>query len=378
MKTKSLIVICFLRLEDLPPAVSMLKSLSQKYSIEYIGVNSKSDYYCNLFGEQVHFHNIIPYECSEKVGIKGKIKKSIYRRKMRLWYKGSMKLIKKYLSSSEAVWVLHEYTIMNIGYRILKIPYYLTMYELHGDLFCRNNNLLKKCIQKAEKVITPEYTRAAIVQACAGLKNMPKIIPNKPYEYSDMEIELRDNQYSEIANKIHSEGRKIILYAGIFLRERKLETIIQAVDKMREKYEMVLIGQNSKYLEELLQQYPFIRYWGFIKAPKHLSIIKLADIGVLTYVSDTGSINPVFCAPNKIWEYAKYGIPMLCNDIPGLKFTVEYNNFGCCCNINSIEDITNKIEYINLHYKMMNRNAADYYNSVNVMDLVDQVIEKRM
>ena len=87
---------------------------------------------------------------------------------------------------------------------------------------------------------------------------------------------------------------------------------------------MVLAGRESDYLKELLIKYPDVKYLGFTVPPKHLSIVKLADIGILTYVADSGSINPVFCAPNKIWEYAKYGIPMLCNDIPGLKYTVEY------------------------------------------------------
>lgn len=376
-KNPDLIVVCFLRLADLPPAVSILKELSQKYFIKYIGVDPKTEYYDELFDHKVDFYNIIPYECSN-VRLKSinKIRNSLYRKKMIFWYRNSVNVIKKYCSISSKIWILHEFTIMNLGPRILEIPYYLTMYELHSNLFITKENILKKYIRTAQKIIVPEYMRAAIVRACVGLKNMPYVIPNKPYEYSDAEIKLENNKYIEIAKKIHCEGKKIILYTGIFLRERKLETIIDAVDKMKDKYQIVLIGQKSEYLEELLQKYPSLMYWGFVKAPKHLSLVKLADIGIMTYVSDTGSINPVFCAPNKIWEYAKYGLPMLCNDIPGLKFSVEYNNMGVCCDIDSVDDVIDKINYIDLNYSELSLNALRYYDSIDIMRMIDQIVER--
>lgn len=45
-----------------------------------------------------------------------------------------------------------------------------------------------------------------------------------------------------------------------------------------------------------------------------------ADICVAFYKDN--SINNRFCAPNKIYEYAGFGAPMLCNPIPGLTETV--------------------------------------------------------
>lgn len=103
------------------------------------------------------------------------------------------------------------------------------------------------------------------------------------------------------------------------------------------------MGRESDYLHELQKEYPNgFEYLGFIKPPHHLAIQKYCDIGILTYVSDTGSINPIFCAPNKIFEYARLGMPMLCNDIPGLKYTVESSDMGYCCDINDTDDIQKK------------------------------------
>ena len=159
------------------------------------------------------------------------------------------------------------------------------------------------------------------------------------------------------------------------MRERKLDTIIQAVLRNPDKFILVLIGRKSAYLEELLTAYPDVQYLGFINPPQHLSIIRYADIGILTYVADCGSINPVFCAPNKSWEYAKFGIPMICNDIPGLKYNIEYNGIGYCCDIDSVDDIESKLLQIRDNYNFLSQNALEYYNSINVDTLILDILK---
>ena len=65
---------------------------------------------------------------------------------------------------------------------------------------------------------------------------------------------------------------------------------------------------------------------------------------------------------------------MLCNDIPGLKYTVEYNRFGYCCNINSIDSICNALERIFDEYVQLSRNAKDYYAAVDMEDIVLELV----
>jgi glycosyltransferase involved in cell wall biosynthesis len=372
---KKIYIVCFLKLEDLPPAVTLLKTLSEDYEIEYVGLNDKTKYYDDLFNHKVTFHNVIPYDEPKEKGLHGKVRRYVYWRMVDWWEKHAINIINN-RKKSEYVWILHEYTVKKLGKAILNQSFILTMYELDDDLFSPKDNALKKFVRTAEKVVVPEYARAAIVQACVGLKNLPYVVPNKPYEFNQEQIQLPENKYAEVAEEIHKDGKKIIIYSGIFLRERRLETIIQTIETLRDKYELVLIGQKSDYLEELLCKYPFVRYWGFVKAPQHMSYIRLADIGVLTYVADKGSINSVFCAPNKTWEYSKYGLPMLCNDIPGLKYSVEYNSMGYCCDINSVEDIASKLELLDKNYETLRKNTLTYYKSVNIGDVIKNVIEE--
>lgn len=362
-----IILACFLHLDELPPMMTILKIISKKYEVLYIGVDDCSDSYKKLFGEKVSFTNLLKRNLSDTDRLTDKIRNKIYWKTYNHYLRKCSSIIERNYVEGDLVWIHHEYSLMHM--RELELPYYLTMYELHKDIF-KDRCKLKERIGKAEKVIVPEYARAAIVQACVGLKDLPTVIPNKPYDYEKRLTKLDNNPIDRIVEKAHSERKKLIIYSGIFLRERKLDPFIESVRRLSDKFVMVLIGRKSEYLEELLSRYPEVKYLGFYDPPMHLSIIEKADVGILTYVADSGSINPVFCAPNKIWEYAKYGIPMLCNDIPGLKYTVEYNQFGYCCDINSIDSICDALKRIFKEYEQLSRNAKDYYITVDMENIV--------
>lgn len=357
------ILVSFLHLDELPPMMTVLKVLSKVYDVLYIGVDDLTSPYRDLFGDRVKFVNISTGDLIEGNGITTKCVRCLQREIRNFKWKYVNSVIEDNYNDGDVLWIHHEFTLMRL--KRLKIPYYLTMYELHPDLFKKKSEL-KTRIQGASKVIVPEYTRAAIVKACVGLHRMPTVIQNKPYEFDKNKTSIEKNPLEEIVANAHALKKKVILYSGIFLRERKLDTIIEATQHLSDKFEIVLLGRESPYLRELLDRYPNVTYLGFFTPPHHLDVIAKADIGILTYVADTGSINPVFCAPNKIWEYAKYGIPMICNDIPGLKYTVEYNGFGYCCDEDSVDSICTALNQIYDNYNKLSENALKYYETVDI------------
>lgn len=366
-----IILVCFLHLDELPPVMTAVKALSEKYDVVYIGKDDKTEGYCRLFGEKVQFINVLGEKVKAGIDQYSRVRRAVYRRLYMVDLHHAYRVIRNHYAPGDLLWIHHEYTLMNM--KPLDIPYYLSMYELHPDLFRQDTELIRR-VRAAGRVIVPEYTRAAIVQACCGLDNLPDVIPNKPSEYNQELMCPDNNPMDEIVRKAHQEGKKVLIYSGIFLRERKLDTVIEAVRRLNDQFVMVLVGRKSGYLEELLHQYPDVNYLGFFNPPGHLSIISQADIGILTYVADSGSINPVFCAPNKIWEYAKYGIPMICNDIPGLKFTVEYNRIGYCCDINSVDSICDTLLRIDHEYRELSQRAKQYYDTVDVEKEIVKVV----
>lgn len=87
------------------------------------------------------------------------------------------------------------------------------------------------------------------------------------------------------------------------------------------------------------------------------------------------TINPIYCAPNKIFEYAKFGIPMISNDIPALKYT--YMEYGCgeCINYPiTAEAIVATINKIFGNYEHYKSGALNYFNSVEPEKIIKEIV----
>jgi len=88
-------------------------------------------------------------------------------------------------------------------------------------------------------------------------------------------------------------------------------------------------------VEKLLKPYPNAFAVPYIAPPNHLAVTARATVGIAVYnASGTNylqRLNAIYCAPNKIYEFAGFGIPVLGNDIPGLRYTIGQAKAGVCC-----------------------------------------------
>ena len=370
----------YLELDELPPAITLLKILlEQGHEITYISAYDNSEY-ADLLKGKIKFYSILPMKKDENI-VEGNSLLSKIRRTLQYMYRARKIMysgcsLKKFYSDDAQLWVLHGYTAQKLGKILFKYPYWLTWYELDHGIFQNSENFIKDMLINAQKVIVPEYCRAHILNATLKLKEFPYIISNKPYEYK-LEFNQESEDIIDRLKKFHEEGKKIVLYSGIFLPERKLDTIIEALSDV-DNVCLVFMGRESDYLHELQEKYPTrFTYLGFIKPPYHLEVQKYCDIGILTYVADSGSINPIFCAPNKIFEYARLGMPTLCNDIPGLKYTVETSNMGYCCDINDKNSIREKINLIIKNYNELSKNSIEFYKNTDVSSEVSGLLYEK-
>lgn len=284
------------------------------------------------------------------------------------------------LQNADVVWVLHENTMLLGGKRFAdRLNLYLyTMYEL-----CIKNDYIPQiydyAAHKALLTVVPEYFRAHIAKAYYSLGEMPAIIPNKPVEHP----QVRNMPISapDIATKIQNikqSGKKIIMYMGILSSERPLEPLIEATYN-NDTYVLAVLGGRTPYLDKLQQKMgDRFEYLGVVKPPHHLEIASHADVAYISYVSNNGSINAVFCAPNKVYEFAGFGIPMLCNDNPGLKFTVEYKGMGVCVSDLSVNEIIKALQKIEQHSFEMSEAALQYYKEESVELAVQRTLNRYM
>ena len=285
------------------------------------------------------------------------------------------KIIKPY----DILWVVNELTVMYAGCGFLKNfhnKYIFTIYELHWRTFFERNII--KASQNADIVVVPEYNRAHIQKSVYQLKDLPVILPNKPDNHPEKRfLDIKNREIMDKISDIKKSGKKIVLYMGIIGEERPLDKIIEAIKTVKNEFELVIIGRPSLYLNKLKEKYPDgFSYLGYFVPPQHLSVASHADIGLLIYVGDDKKLglNALYCAPNKIYEYTGFSMPIIANDIPGLHGIIENSSCGECVDFNNLESIVAGLKNCIKNYDIYSENAKKYYNSIDISAIIEKII----
>ena len=366
-----------------PPVLSIIYVLLEmNYKVVYIGNYTDEDRKRDLEKRGVLF---IP---TVKLTDDGSLFKKLMQK---LAFK---KQVSNYLktagiSTNDYVWLFHTETLCLLHktvnyYRVIFHPLEFTLPVASWKYKVLSPSLnLAESVRRASKVVCCEYNRAQITKGMYALERMPFVLPNKMYMGDEELVEIPgdvENLINPILSKI--AGKKVILYQGVFLdRERRLEEFCEAVKNMPDEYVLVAMGRGSSYYDRLKEKYRSekILFVPFIRPPYHLLVTKAASIGVLSYFPDAADIatviNPLYCAPNKIFEYARYGIPMISNDIPALHYTfMEYHCGETVSHPMTTEGIQSAIEKIYADYDTYSSGALHYYSSVNIRKIIDEIL----
>lgn len=360
-----------------PPILNLVNLLEKnKITTELIG--TKSDFFKENKFEYISFFELNnDYSSSRSIAKKLLDMQSL---KKQIWNE-----IDKTYTSEDLIWITSDTALKHLGNKVLKYNYVLQLMELSEEIRYYNKLPLKMDASKignnALAVVVPEFNRAHIIKAWWGLNERPMILANKPYITKEfVKNNEIDNEYArEVIAKL--KDKKIILYQGIIHRERPLDKYIHAVDKLGNDYAFVVMsGGENIYKDIKSSNYYFIPY---VKAPDHLQITSHAYIGVLSYFpvpTDYSILNALFCAPNKTFEYAMFNIPMIGNDVPGLKYAFDTTGCGVCIEDFEVDSICKAIETIEDNYETMSKNAEKYYDGTDIekqlMDILEVVQKK--
>lgn len=300
-------------------------------------------------------------------------------------------LAKEVSPSRDLIWYVYSDSANFLHDLLAKYKYIIHYFEYERQTYSWKYRFMypsysqESFAKKAVAIVQCEYNRASIYRGMNGLDRTPFVLPNKAYvkEEALCEDDIPDDSRSiifELRDKL--KNKKIILYQGIFdSNERKLEEFCQAINIMSDEYVLVAMGRGDKSFDELKKKYESERilFVPFILPPYHLFVTQLASIGVLTYspFSKTyaGVINPLYCAPNKIFEYGRYGVPMISNDIPGLKSIFDTYHCGKVVEYPiTPEKIREGICQIFSDYSSYVVGSKSYYNSIDVVEIVKHII----
>ncbi len=336
-----------------PPCVSQIRMLNNLgYSVDVLFGSSDPHIVSILEQEGINCYKI------ESVG---QVSRKLII-KLRTWiiYRINVVKMMKNYPKGTIFWFGNAESVMPLKGCLKKVIYICSFLELL-DEFKPKIRFLRSIANKAVATTVCEETRGYLQAYWWGLTRLPFVFPNKPYtnqnNLSDKDNDLLMNAFKMI------DGRPYILYQGILQNKKELVQIAKALNYTKNHYVFVLMGID-KYgsIADIKKAYGDVVYIEYIPAPLHLEITKNAHIGVAYYRPD--SLNKVFCAPNKIYEYSGYGVPMICNNIPGLRNTVGSAKAAKCIDLNYTE-ITKAIDDIDTCYREFQEYAKSFYDSTD-------------
>lgn len=288
----------------------------------------------------------------------------------------------KEMENHDILWTATDATVRDLGDVVLRYRHVMQLMELIRDIpkFPGQSMIgldIKRYAQQAFKVVVPEYNRAHIQKTWWSLKALPTVLPNKMTVPDFDGLEIPD-EVSAFLKQADAEQRKIILYQGVFYEDRDLEHFAEAASALKDEYVLYLMGAETDYKKRLCAMGPEIVNVPFMKPPFHLLVTQRAYIGLLPYKASNylhyDTINALYCAPNKIYEYAAYGVPMIGTDVPGLHGPFSEYGIGYTCQPYTVETVIENIRRVSEHHSEMREKCKTFYAQINMDEIVNSIL----
>jgi glycosyltransferase involved in cell wall biosynthesis len=280
---------------------------------------------------------------------------------------------RNFFSDSDIFWISSADSAIPIFGLMNNYKYILQINELY-DQNSFYKFFLKKLSSKAIKIVVPELNRANIFRVWFGLKTIPEVLPNKSI-LPDTELIIPEDMKNtaDQISKLKQDGYIIIIYQGHIGKDRDFSNLVEVLKKMNTHVHLILMGTDHGMVSHYKKIFSGITWLPHIKAPNHLFFTKLADIGIIYYNPE--SLNNIYCAPNKTWEYSKFGLPIISNDIPGMLEVTKLYNAGISCDFNNKKSITKGLEKLIYNYKKYSENSYKLYNEMDYQSKVKEILQ---
>ncbi len=351
---KQIIYIVKTKLHYYPPCVSQIRMLKDSgYDVEVIYGTSDSNILDILSKEKII--------CTKLDGISDDNNSKIQKIISWLKYRWSLKKVLKNRDKNIILWFGTAESILPMKGLLKHRKYIASFLELSDESMLKIK-LLKNMVKSSLAWTVCEETRGYIMKYWWSESKTPFVFPNKPYnQIVTRRVKSSCDETKKIIDII--KDKKIIIYQGIIQNSEELVEFAKALSKINKNYYLLLMGID-KYnsVKKINKYYDKVLYFNYVPAPLHLEITSYAHIGITFYRND--SLNKAFCAPNKIYEYTGFGIPIICNNIPGLKNTVGAYKAAECCDL-TCDNIVNAIDRIEKAYNDYENNAYKFFKNTD-------------
>lgn len=187
-------------------------------------------------------------------------------------------------------------------------------------------------VRRSDRVLAANEERARLMSEHYGLAKLPAVMRNIPPEREPAWTEAEVLAAFPALTR-RSPDEKIVLYQGHVSVSRGLGRFVEAFHHLPEEYRLVVVGDGPDLERLKAAAQPLTaagRFTAVGAVPNRVigSVTRLADVGIITYPFK--GLNNLYCAPNKIFEYAQAGVPVVATDQPPLRRMVDGYQIGVC------------------------------------------------
>ena len=177
---------------------------------------------------------------------------------------------------------------------------------------------------------------------------------------------IKKSQYFRDLFSIPKE-LKIAVYAGNLEPWAKCLEIIQNVNKWPKDYVLVMHTWNkaalrTPYYQEMIKQgegLPVYFSTEYVDYDEIATILSSADIGLLFYESIDDNFTEIMFSSNKLGEYLKAGLAVICSNYPSLSDFVQENKIGAA--ISSFDELPDMLVACGQEINILRKNAISCY-----------------
>lgn len=189
----------------------------------------------------------------------------------------------------------------------------------------------KAGIGSADAVVCANEVRAAIMREHYELAELPAVIrniPPRPVESGEPVL-----VHPGIQALLHRTPDAVLcVYQGDVSIDRGLDIVVDAFTILENRFHLIVVGGGPDIglLQDRVRQRQLgerVTFLGKVARDQLHAILRTAHIGIITYPNS--GANNLHCAPNKIFEYAQAGLPMVMTSQPGLRVYLDRHPIGC-------------------------------------------------
>ena len=234
----------------------------------------------------------------------------------------AMKLKKKYCSL-KIVWDAHEfYPKIVILNRPDEQPVYQKLYR----------QVIIESSSKIDFFITINESAKKYYQ-----KNFPKLPPATILMNASRRPQKKPLQYGSLRSMASlAKDQRVVIFLGGLSLGRGIKMLLDVVDRLPVNWSILFMGSGP--LEDEISQKILTTKRLRPKGRDPLNILPMvdlddlsfwtsqADVGVIPY--ENIGLNHLYCTPNKIWDYASSGIPIIATNLPEMSLLIKKYNLG--------------------------------------------------